>query len=277
MTWSTLRVVNVRRLTCLILVALAWGRVSLAAHEFWIFPTTFFPEAGQVVGLRLRVGENWIGDPVPGSAALTSAFVVHDAASRKPVVGRDGGDPAGLIRVATPGTIVVGYHSRPSVIDVTADKFNQYLREEGLDAIAAVRARRNQTGDGAREMFSRCAKSLIQSGPASADQGDRPLGFTLELIAERNPYAAAMDQDLPIRLLYQDRPLRGALVTAVNRAHPSEKLTARTDDDGRVRFALRQGGMWLVKAVHAVPAPAGSGAEWESYWASLTFEVKGGI
>ena len=43
----------------------------------------------------------------------------------------------------------------------------------------------------------------------------------------------------------------------MNRLNPSEKLSARTDEDGRVRFKLRPGGMWLIKAVHMVPAPAG--------------------
>lgn len=58
---------------------------------------------------------------------------------------------------------------------------------------------------------------------------------------------------------------------ALNRA---DKLSARSDRDGRVRLRLKPGGMWLVKAVHMVPAPAGSGADWASYWASLTFEPK---
>ena len=31
--------------------------------------------------------------------------------------------------------------------------------------------------------------------------------------------------------------------------------------------------MWLIKAVHMIPAPAGSNAEWASFWASLTFEL----
>ena len=30
---------------------------------------------------------------------------------------------------------------------------------------------------------------------------------------------------------------------------------------------------WLVKAVHMVQAPAGTDADWESLWASLTFEI----
>jgi uncharacterized GH25 family protein len=66
-------------------------------------------------------------------------------------------------------------------------------------------------------------------------------------------------------------------VVAINRSKPSEKVSARTDASGRVRLNLRQPGMWLVKAVHMVPAPAGANAEWASYWASLTFELKGQV
>ena len=32
-------------------------------------------------------------------------------------------------------------------------------------------------------------------------------------------------------------------------------------------------GVWLVKAVHMVPLPKGQDADWESFWASLTFEL----
>jgi hypothetical protein len=33
------------------------------------------------------------------------------------------------------------------------------------------------------------------------------------------------------------------------------------------------GGVWLVKAVHMIPAKPGTNADWESYWASLTFDL----
>ena len=140
--------------------------------------------------------------------------------------------------------------------------------------MSAQRARRNETRAPAREIFSRCAKSLVFSGAAAAAQGDRPLGFTLELVAERNPYQLRADQDLPVRLTYESRPLAGALVVAINRLNPADKVSARTDADGRVRFRLRHDGMWLIKAVHMVPAPADAHAEWASFWASLTFEMR---
>jgi uncharacterized GH25 family protein len=248
----------------------------LFAHDMWIEPATFSPEPGQIVGVKLRVGQDLLGDPLPRNPSLISQFVVEDAAGRKPVVGRDGADPAGFVRVATPGLLVIGYRSNPSATELAAEKFNQYLKEEGLEAVAAQRARRNETGVKARELFSRCAKSLVLSGAPGEGQGDRLLGFTLELVAERNPYAVRAGGDLPFRLTYESRPLAGALVVAMNRLNPSEKLSARTDSDGRVRFRLRPGGMWLVKAVHMVPAPAGANAEWASFWASLTFELRKG-
>ena len=256
-----------------LLMALAATLAPLLAHDMWIEPTSFLPPAGQIVGARLRVGQDLLGDPLPRNSGLIQQFIVRDGEGSKPLVGRDGADPAGYLRVNSPGLLVVGYFSNPSAVDLDAAKFNQYLKDEGLDSVAALRARRNQTGTGARELFLRCAKSLVLSGPPTAQQADRQLGFTLELLAERNPYLIGPSDDLPVRLTYQNRPLEGALVVAMNRLNPAEKLSVRTDAAGRVRFRLRSGGMWMIKAVHMIPAPAGSGADWQSYWASLTFQV----
>jgi uncharacterized GH25 family protein len=257
---------------CVTIVASISSGGSLLAHDLWIEPTTFSPAPGEIVGVKLRVGVDLLGDPVPRDPALINQFVVEDAAGRKPVVGRDGRDPAGFVRVAAPGMLVVGYRSHPARVELPAQKFDQYLKEEGLEAIAAERARRGQPGT-VRELFSRCAKSLVLSGPAQRTQRDRALGFTLELVAERNPFMMAAGEELPVRLTYQGGPLQGALVVAVNRADPAGKVSARTDKGGRVRLRLPRTGMWLIKAVHMVDAPAGSGAEWASYWASLTFEL----
>src|SRR5262249_43835739 len=216
---------------------------------------------------KLRVGMNLEGTPVPRYASLIRQFVVAKDLDRRPLPGREGADPAGFLR-SGPGLQVLGYYSNPSFIELPAEKFNAYLEDEGLDAVAAFRARHGQSGAPARELYSRCAKSLLLS-----EEGDRRLGFPLELVAERNPYALPEGEELPLRLLWQGRPLESALVVAINSNSPLEKLLARSDHDGRVRFKLHPGGMWLVKAVHMVAASPGSDADWQSYWASLTFET----
>lgn len=257
---------------CLGFVAIVESSAALSAHDMWIEPATFFPRLAEIVPVHLLVGQDLLGDPLPRDGRLIDQFIVEDAEGRKPVVGRDGRDPAGFVRAAAPGVMIVGYHSRPSAVELPAEKFNQYLKEEGLDVIAALRARRGETNAPARELFARCAKSLVVSGSTTSQSADRVLGFPLELVAENNPYARGTAQELSVRLLYDNRPLAGALVAAMNRLDGGEKVTARTDRDGRVRLRLRSNGMWLVKAVHMIAAPPASGAQWASFWASLTFE-----
>jgi uncharacterized GH25 family protein len=246
---------------------------SAFAHDMWIEPASFSPATGEIVPIRLRVGQDLLGDPLPRESSLIKQFVVAGATGTKPVVGRDGADPAGFVFVPKPGSFVVGYGSVPSAVELPAEKFNRYLKEEGLEAIAALRAQRKADNAPVHELFARCAKSLILSGAPNEKQIDRKLGFTLELLAERNPYSLPAGELLPVRLTYHDRPLAGALVVAMNRLNPAEKQAIRSDRDGRVRFKLQSRGLWLIKAVHMIPAAPGSKAEWASFWASLTFEL----
>lgn len=274
---ATFRTSSQPRLAGLFAAALlTWSAPPLHAHDAWIEPTEFHPAAGAIVGARLRVGQNLIGDPLPRDGARIREFVVEDGSGRRPLVGHDGEDPAGVFRVDTPGLLVIGYHSHPSVVTQTQEQFGRYLAEEGLEAIAAEWSRSSTEGK-VRELFSRCAKSLMLSGPLGAAQADRALGFTLELVAERNPYGMSAGESLPVRLTYRGQPLAGALVVAINRDDPAGKLAARSDRDGRVSFALPRGGLWLIKAVHMIPAPAGADAEWQSFWASLTFDLPDGV
>lgn len=239
---------------------------TLLAHDMWIEPVKFAPAVGEIVGVKLRVGQGLLGDAMVPDATLIREFLVQGPEGRKPMVTR-GTDPAGLLRIAAPGLHILGYNSNPSPVELTAEKFTAYLKEEGLDHIAPPKP-----GTKVRELFSRCAKSLMLVGPSASSAADQKLGFPLELIAERNPYALQPGEPLPVRLTYLDHPLAGTLVVAISRKTPTAKVTARTDANGRVKLPLRSDGLWLIKAVHMVPSPVPA-ADWSSYWASLTLEL----
>lgn len=245
------------------------------AHDMWIEPSSFFPQTGQIMTVRLKVGENLVGDPIPRNPQLVNQFLVEDATGRKPLPGRPGADPAGMLRIASTGVHVIGYFSNPSQVELEGDKFTEYLKQEGLDHVIAARVRGNQSGASVRELFSRCAKSIVRSGDeaTAAAQVDRTLGFPLELLAETNPFKLTTGSALALRLTYQNKPLAGTLVVAMNRMNPAQKVTARSDRAGRVRLTLPHTGMWMIKAVHMVPAANPAEADWASYWASLTFEI----
>lgn len=261
------------RISLLTLLVALFASASLVAHDFWIEPSTFQPEVGSSLALRLLVGENFLGDPFPRDPTHIKRFVMIGPQGETPIEGLSGSDPAGYVRANTPGLYVIGYSSNRNFVTLDAQRFESYLHEEGLERISSLRAKKSQSQVDAKEAYSRCSKSLVAVGEIDPAAQDLSLGLTLELVAGKNPYLLVQGEELPVRLLYKGKPLQGAQVVAKKRESPTRKLESRSDEQGRVVFHLIGTGVWLVKAVHMVPASEGTSADWESFWASLTFEI----
>ena len=245
-----------------LVIACLLSCAPLGAHDFWIEPSTFHPATGAMVTTTLLVGQQFTGDPIARDTSQIERFVVRDAAGERNVAGFEGHNPAGIVRMENGTAAVVGYRSKPAFLSMPPEKFEQYLRDEGLDGVLATRTQRGETHQPSREIYSRCAKTLLGTADFS-----RPFGFRLELTPESMAASRVV-----VRLDYESHPLTNALVIAMHRDDPSLRLRARTDAHGRATFALPKRGVWLIKSVHMIDAPPSSGAEWESLWASLTFE-----
>jgi uncharacterized GH25 family protein len=246
------------------------------SHDFWIEPSSFHPSVGSRLAVSLRVGEHFRGEPVPRMDPLIARFVLASATGETPIGGFPGTDPAGFVRIASPGFLLIGYRSNRSPITLEPEKFEKYLADEGLDGVLKARAERGEHGKPGVEVYSRCAKSLIAADGAGGSGFDRVLGLTLEVIAEDDPFKLRGGGPMRFRVLYEGKPLATALVKAIALDDPDSTLALRSGADGRVAFRLPRKGIWLVKVVHMVPAPKETGADWESLWASLTFEIPEG-
>lgn len=243
-----------------------------SAHDFWIEPSTFRPATGSTVTASLRVGEKLHGEPVPRIPAFIDRFVLRSPAGEAALPGVAGDDPAGSAIIRDGGLQWIGYQSNAYPVTLEAKKFESYLREEGLDRIVGMRARTGQSASPGRERFYRCAKALLVAGPSGSGSSE-PLGFTLELVPRANPYSRRVEGALPLTLLFRGKPIPNVLVVAINRQHPEKSARARTGAKGEVTLRVAAPGFWLVKAVHMEPARPGAGVDWESWWASLTFDL----
>ncbi len=260
-----------------------------AAHDFWIVPSSFHPAPTAPLAIRLRVGEGLHGDPVPREPARIERFAIVGpgaTGAERPILGPPAAEPAGFATLPAPGLYQIVYRSHRERVDLPAAKFEDYLTLEGLQSISALRRSRGESAKPSTEVFSRCAKALVLSASAAgaADAThptmtgfDKPLGIELELVPEKNPYQLAAGAELPLRLLYRGRPLAGSEVVALSFKHASktapDRIAGRTDREGRVALRLPEGGFWLVETVHMLEAPAETGVNWESLWASLTFDL----
>lgn len=262
-----------RRIPLAMIAALALFAPALAAHDMWIEPGSYRPAVGEQATIALSVGEDWKGEPVARDVPRIVRFWAASPGSEIPVLGTHGSVPAGSLQVDRPGLYVVAYRSNNAYLELPAAEFEAHLKKEGLEAFSAERARRGESGQPSRELYSRAIKSLLAAGGDSGGRLDHPLGLTLELVAETDPYRASPGDEMTVRLLYLGEPLAGAQVEAIPAAAPESKQVARSDAQGRVRFRLAGKGPWLVKAVHMRRAEDAAEADWESFWASLTFEL----
>jgi uncharacterized GH25 family protein len=96
----------------------------------------------------------------------------------------------------------------------------------------------------------------------------------LELIADQNPYAAPVPSELPVTLLWRGKPIGDIQIRVFQDNGTVTETTTRTDAAGKAVISLHGGGKFLLNAVHMQETPPERAAKWESYWASLTFDIR---
>ena len=99
---------------------------------------------------------------------------------------------------------MIGYSSNGSSTELPADRFEDYLRQYGLDGIVTERARRGEKAKPGRERFYRYAKALL-TGTAKSATATRPLGFAYEIVPGDDP--TVVTGPLRGRILYGGKPL----------------------------------------------------------------------
>jgi uncharacterized GH25 family protein len=178
-----------------------------------------------------------------------------------------------------------------------ADKFNYYLRYEGLTEDLNERDALSESSVGAAEKYAKFAKAVVQVGGAATQNFDSVLGHPLEIIPLNNPVGLQVGDSFRVRVLKYGEPLVGELIFATHEGHYEaseegifdELVKGRTDDNGEFEFTISEAGRWYVRLIELTRT--GDSEHWysgilvslgveearipyESLWATLTFEIR---
>lgn len=252
----------------------ATGSCFVFGHEFWLQPSRFFAKAGDKINVKILVGEGFSGEPSEGKKNRISQYRHHTATTRTDLSPALTGDTYSdvAVELTTPGTHLFSFANTPKFLAMKADSFLLYLAEDGLDNVIATRKQRGEINKPSRELYQRCVKTLVQVGPNTDNTFSKNTGMVLEIIPAQNPYAQHPDQMAEFRILFENKPLAGALVRYWNRDE-TNKLSEekqRSNAQGRVRFRLQPGSN-MISLVNMIPNTDTKEADWHSYWGSLTF------
>lgn len=245
-----------------------------AGHEFWLEPNRFFANVGDKIRVQVLVGENFKGERAEGKKNRISQYRHYAAGGSTNLTPTLTGDfyDAVTVPLTTPGTHLFSFANTPKFLTMKADSFLLYLQEDGLDNAITLRRQRVETNKPSRELYQRCVKSLVQVGAKPDNTFAANTGMMLEIIPLKNPYTQHPGQIAEFSIMFDGKPLTGALVRywnrdAVNRVTEEKQ---RSDAQGYTRFRLKAGAN-MVSVVRMVPHDTPTEADWHSYWGSLTF------
>ncbi len=266
------------RLTA-ILCSLCWlvcFRVS--AHDHYLLPEKFFLKAGERLVVHQYVGDEFKQEEEKGvQYYITKTFQWITPRRTLDLLRRyaDSTLPLASEPIDFDGLGLLAMARGHARVELTGEKFTQYLKEEKLDGILAMRdtmaARPVE-----REKYTRFLKTLVQSGANRRGNAyEKQLGHTLEILLLKNPYTLRPGEEMTAQVLYRGRPLERGSVEAISKdaAGTVTVQAMKTDKSGKIRFPLRTVGTWMVRITHMIPSTDAT-ADWESFWASYTFAVR---
>jgi uncharacterized GH25 family protein len=259
------------------LFALTMPLIMNAAEDFYLMPSKTSAE-------KMRVGFH-NGYSFPESESSTPIDKLKDVLVFSKTVNvqvtnlKDlGTSVEGEAAINQKGNLVVTACTMPSYVEMQANDFEKYVKQEGLGSVL-------ETPEGVslsppsdkpvRERFSQYAKSLLLND-SSNDILRRPTGAALEFIPEKNPAYLRRDERLPVRVLWNGKPAVGLQVEAAYTSGDfgESRIIGRTDREGLVYVTLGKKGYWRLRTATMERCRDTRTADYESSRATLTFEIR---
>lgn len=258
-------------------VSLLFVATSLLAHEFWLMPSKFRLNLNETFNLQLFVGEDFMGDIWANRKKRLLKLVHHTNNLQKDLTAlalKSDSLPMPL-KFDTEGTHLLSMESKNSFIALEADKFNDYLVDDGIENIYELRKQKGELNKPSKELYRRCAKTLIQVGSKFDETYKKNTQMTLEIIPQKNPYQMQVGDEMIVKVLFKNKPLPNKMIVAWHKTD-TEKTThqkLKTDAEGILKMKLDKSGYWMISTVHMVEVKNNPDANYQSYWGNLTFSL----
>ncbi len=283
------------RRTLLTLALLTVGIVATArAHDMFLKLESFYLEPNSSAVVSLVNGTFDLSENTITRDRMTDVSIVSPEGVRHPPmsVWRDTAahhwDPDSVDTALLPfdtgrsGTYVIALSTSPTVFTLEDTAFNSYLVHDGVLDVLEDRKANGKMGDDATERYSKHVKALVQVGGTRSAEFSHELGYPAEFVPLQNPYDLGVGDNLEVKFLRAGQPVANQLVYASSeRYHGHDdagghtvSVTTRTNGQGVATIPLSEGGRWFIRTIHMVETTAEPDVDYESNWATLTFEIR---
>ena len=271
---------TIPRRCAVVAVLVAAGTLVVGAHDFWLVPDATV--VGRNADIVIR-GQTSSVFPTSESAVTTDRIAearVLGSTGEETIEARSTEGTSLVLRhrPKSQGQQVIGVSLGWRHVNETADSFRNYLVAEGAeDALKRYEAAGTLPTAAIVRRYAKYGKTLVEFGDGPR-AFTRVVGQPLEFVPLTDPASLQSGGTLRVRILFQGAPLararvHGEVAPTPGRTSPKD-VTLVSDDEGVVTLPVGAAGLWNVRTIHVVPAPAGADADWDVHWASFVFSVR---
>lgn len=271
--------------TIRIISVLLVAATILCGHTLFLKPSSYFVEPDRDVTVALLNGTFQKSENVITRDRMRDVSIVNgNGTVQHPDTSQwyDEGTRSKIdFTTGETGTYVLGVSTASRTISLSTNAFIDYLRHEGVADVLTAQKEAGPKADSVQERYSKHVKTLVQVGEKHTDAYQHRLGYPIEIVPQENPFSLQTGENLDVQVLHNGEPVSDQVVYANYQGHHSHgedggheaAVQVRTDDEGIANIPLNHEGKWYVRLIHMVEVP-GSEVDYESNWATLTFEVR---
>jgi len=249
---------------------------AISAHDLYLLPGVFHVPKGAELKVAFHNGDSFPESEVAPKIERLLEAKVSGQGGTAPIqkLHVAGKETFGEVKIVGTGSFLLSVRTVSNLIELAPAKFLAYLKEEGLSEVIDWRTEHAETNKPGRERYTKFAKSVVVSGSPDGYFG-HSLGFPIEIIPLSDPLAVHAGGSLPVRVMFHGKPAAGIQLESAWASDTQKKtvIVGRTGADGAIAVPIAQAGKWRLHSLKMERCTELAVADWESSWASLTFEI----
>jgi uncharacterized GH25 family protein len=232
------------------------------AHSLWLNIDNDQPRVGQAVPIEIGWGHKFPKDEVIKEGFLKEIYACDVTGARTPLKQISQTVFEFIPQSEDTFTILANVH--PGFLSKTTEGYKLQSKKGLENVVSCFR-------------YDIRAKAMVNVG-GMAKSPEAPIGDTLEIVPLKDPRGLDKGERLPVKIMYQGKPLASADVKATYAGFSDQPHTfawsTATDKTGLAEIKILEKGDWLVNVVHEVPYPQQEECDQYRYNYSFGFRVK---
>lgn len=237
-----------------------------SAHDMWLEVRDYTSAVGDEISLTLGYGHYLPAREFMDRKNLEEIYILDEKGNKIGMKAYSDVEFKGERPLKKKGTYLIVAEKKGGFFTKTTEGYKRGYTKKGLKNVIQC------------TYSAKYSKAVVNVGKAGGKAFSEVLGHDLEIVPLADPGTLARGDYLPIKVMFNGKPLSSSHVFATYVGFSTEKNTfayaTKTDKKGIAKIRMLKAGVWLITTCHIEAYPDLKECDQYKFASSLTFEIK---